>query len=100
MKIIAAVLFFGLLAMATPASACQFDTDCQVGSRCKKSSGSLYGFCVGGQNPGNNNDRVPAYDPLDPSRGRGETCQYDVDCGPGNACRKASGALYGVCLKR
>ncbi len=31
---------------------CEFDTDCNPGSKCLKSSGSMYGVCAGGISPG------------------------------------------------
>jgi hypothetical protein len=64
-------LAFGLLVLAMTASgalACEFDTDCQVESRCVKSRGGLYGICAGGLFPGNSNDRVPVRDPFDINR--------------------------------
>jgi hypothetical protein len=79
--------------------ACQFDTDCGVGSRCAKRSGAIYGVCIGGMNPGNDDDRAPVYDPLDPNGTVGNTCSFDTDCGPGNRCAKGPGQLKGVCLK-
>jgi hypothetical protein len=98
------------------ASACQFDTDCDVGSKCVKSGYSMNGACVGGLNPGNANDRNPVYDPLDLNRGSrkpstgdargmgqdsdgtyGDTCSFDVDCGPGGQCIKGRG-IYGTCM--
>src|SRR5215469_13544283 len=54
-----------LLAGSVPGLACSFDTDCEVGSRCLKSPGSIYGICAGGLFPGNSNDRQPVYSPLD-----------------------------------
>ena len=87
-----------LLGMAAPASACQLDTDCEVGSRCLK-RGGIHGVCYGGLSPGNRNDRQPVYDPLDPNRTVGNTCSFDVDCGPGSVCAK-KGGIDGVCLRR
>lgn len=81
------------------AIACQFNTDCQPGSKCAKKSGSLYGICVGGISPGNQNDRQPVYAPTDPNNTYGNTCQFNTDCGPGSECIK-SGSIYGTCVRR
>jgi len=78
--------------------ACSFDTDCQPGSVCLKASGSIYGVCVGGISPGNRNDQQPVYDPLDVNRTYGNTCSFDIDCGPGSVCVKGSG-IYGTCMR-
>lgn len=77
--------------------ACSFNTDCRVGSKCVKSSGSLYGYCMGGLNPGNSNDRQPAYNPRDLTGKQGSTCSFNTQCGVGGKCVKGSG-IYGTCL--
>jgi hypothetical protein len=84
---------YGTSATAT----CMFDTDCQPGSSCIK-RGGLYGVCAGGLFPGNRNDNQPVYDPLDVNRTQGNTCMFDVDCGPGSKCVKGSG-IHGVCMR-
>ncbi len=87
MKRVLAVLVVSLLS-AGSSMACQFDTDCSPGSKCLKKKYALYGVCAGGMLPGNDNDNVPVYDPLDPNRTTGKTCMFDVDCGPGSQCFK------------
>ena len=80
--------------------ACQFNTDCDVGSKCVKArSGSINGVCMGGMNPGNKHDRRPVYDPMDINGTTGNTCQFNVDCGPGSKCVKSRGSINGVCLR-
>ena len=83
---------------SSPAIACMFNTDCAPGSRCLKSSGSLYGVCAGGTTPGNQYDSQPVYAPLDINRTTGDTCSFNTDCGPGSTCLK-SGGIYGVCVR-
>ena len=104
-----------LLVIAAPAYSCQFDTDCNVGSKCVKNGYSINGICAGGLSPGNANDNSPVYDPLDlntcygngsdgDARNKtdsdgtyGDTCSFDIDCGIGRKCVKGSG-IYGVCM--
>jgi hypothetical protein len=93
------VLATAAIVMPGLALACQFDTDCSPGSQCLKSSGSIYGVCAGGLSPGNDDDRQPVYDPLDPNESVGNTCSFDVDCGPGNRCLKSDGHIKGVCVR-
>jgi len=78
-----------------PSLACSFDTDCEPGSHCVKDAGQIHGYCMGGMFPGNQYDRAPVRDPLDIRGTRGNTCSFDVDCGPGGRCVKSG--LYGVC---
>jgi hypothetical protein len=94
---IAILAVTGILMISQQAQACMFDTDCYPGSECLKKSGSLYGVCAGGINPGNDYDDQPVYAPTDPAGTYGNTCMFDVDCGPGNACLKSG--LNGVCVK-
>lgn len=91
-----------LLFAAIPASAwgCSFSTDCAVGSQCVKARNQINGICVGGLSPGNKNDQRPVYSPLDPNRTVGNTCSFDTDCGPGNACLKQRGYINGTCVRR
>lgn len=95
LKLIVAVSF---LLTSFTALACQFDTDCQPGSKCVKGSGQMYGACVGGISPGNKNDRQPVYAPLDLNKTYGNTCSFDTDCGPGSVCVKRGG-IEGTCMK-
>ena len=55
-NIVFTIILFCLL-IPKFANACAFNLDCNIGSKCMKPSGSLYGYCVGGMNPGNSNDK-------------------------------------------
>ncbi len=90
-------LVFALSLLSFSVFACEFDTDCNVGSECYKPNGGIYGWCVEGLYPGNQNDTEPASDPLDITGKKGNTCSFDVDCGVGGQCVKGDG-IYGTCL--
>lgn len=79
--------------------ACSFDTDCNPGSKCVKDRGEIYGICAGGLFPGNRNDQQPVRSSLDVNGTYGNTCSFDVDCGPSSKCAKERGAIDGVCVK-
>lgn len=97
MKISTLLITLSMLIPAV-AFACSFDTDCSPGSRCAKSSGSIYGVCLGGISPGNRNDSQPVYSPLDTNGTYGNTCSFNTDCGPGSVCLK-QGGIEGVCMR-
>ena len=91
------LVFFSLYSVAI---ACQFDTDCQPGNKCLKPAGSIYGVCTGGISPGNQNDKQPVYSSLDPNGTYGDTCSFDVDCGPGSICVKGKYSINGACMRK
>ena len=91
------IIIFSLL-FSINSFACMFNTDCAIGSTCLKASGALYGICVGGMFPGNDNDNQPVYDPFDLDGTYGNTCSFDLDCGISNKCVKGQGQLYGTCM--
>lgn len=95
-----ATLLIGIWLLPEIAQACAFDVDCTPGNRCIKSSGGLYGVCAGGLNPGNKHDSAPVYSPLDLNRTYGNTCSFDVDCGPGSICFKGRYGVEGACMRR
>lgn len=99
LKVVLSFAAAAFILAAAPASACQFDIDCGIGSTCVKKAHSLYGICAGGSNPGNSNDRKPVYAPLDPNRTYGNTCSSSADCGTGSRCVKQAHRLKGVCVR-
>ena len=98
-KLATIALFLGLALTTGVSHACSFDTDCQPGSVCLKASGALYGVCAGGLFPGNKYDEEPVRSLTDPNETYGNTCSFDIDCGPGSKCVKSSGAIEGVCMR-
>lgn len=90
---------FSIFILTTgPLTACQFDTDCGPGNTCMKNGFDMDGVCGGGLNPGNSFDQNPihtgGYNDINGTRGN--TCNLDTDCGPGNQCVKGYG-IMGVC---
>lgn len=94
---ILAALFVLLISLPCDVRACDFDLDCDVGSKCRG------GVCVGGLWPGNDNDDAPldsfSRPAWDWDETYGDTCSFDVDCSLGMRCAKARGALEGVCVR-
>lgn len=77
--------------------ACQFNYDCNYGSKCVKEFGQRYGVCMGGNLPGNQNDQRPVYNPYNASDRVGDQCVWDSQCGPRGNCVKSVGRNWGVC---
>jgi hypothetical protein len=94
LKLIALLI---LSLISTYVLSCEFSTDCEIGSKCIKPRGSIYGYCMGGSNPGNQNDRKPSTNPYDMTGAEGNTCTFDLDCGIGGQCVKGNG-IEGICL--
>jgi hypothetical protein len=80
--------------------ACWSNLDCELGSKCIKGQGQMYGICAGGSRPGNSNDQEPVHAPMDMNKTYGNTCSSDFDCGLGSMCLKERGHMDGVCVKR
>ena len=102
MNKLAAMCNVATLALALSSSAampCSFDTDCSPGSQCVKPKGFVTGMCTGGHFPGNRNDKKPFHDPFDPNRTAGNTCSFNIDCGPNSHCQMGLG-IYGVCVRK
>lgn len=95
--LVAALIIVSALWAPLVANACTFDTDCAIGSQCKKTSEAINGACVGGLFPGNSHDSDPAYAPGDANGSYGNTCSFDSDCGLGSQCVKADG-VFGACM--
>jgi hypothetical protein len=93
---------FVLIATISPCLvlACWSNLDCELGSKCLKVRGDMYGICAGGSQPGNSNDREPVTAPMDRNNTYGNTCSSDFDCGLGSTCFKERGHMDGVCVKK
>ena len=102
MKTFFAIPSFVILLLALPAtaSACMTFSDCEIGSKCVKRGGNIYGVCKGGMSPGNAHDKRPVYDPMDPDGTYGDACTSDVNCGIASRCARRHGAGEGTCVRR
>ncbi len=102
-KLLLALTLVLSVTLSSDAAACAVDGHCAPGARCVIDPGQLFGVCVGGSKPGNDNDLGPRRTPR-LSEGytkRGVTCSGDHQCGgtlhdPGR-CVKSPGQLTGVC---
>lgn len=94
-KIFQLSIFIIFGALSNVAYACSSNFDCDLGSKCIKPSGSMYGYCMGGMNPGNSYDDEPA---TDFGGGGGWTCSSNFDCELGYQCAKSG--MQGVCIKK
>lgn len=90
-------LLFCLMA-SSAVLACDFDIDCQPGSKCLKQSAVDDGVCVGGLNPGNKNDdaRRRSNRP-EPKDAQGKQCFSNVDCPLGQQCLRERYSVNGAC---
>jgi hypothetical protein len=90
------VLIIGLF-LGPKALACNFDIDCDIGSKCVKTGYDLKGVCVGNRyTPDPPKDRDP-YKPKWNLDKKGQSCSYDIQCGFSGKCLRTGGSLYGVC---
>lgn len=96
-KMILKLAAIGLIVASYNLFACQFSSDCEIGSKCIKSGYNMNGVCIGGMNPGNRGDSQPVYNAYNASDLVGKQCSYDMECGFGRRCIKEGYNLYGVC---
>lgn len=80
-----------LAVISITGQACSSDFDCQFGSTCVKTGYNWTGVCLGGLQPGNQNDNHP-------SPQEGQPCTGPIECGLGHQCVKQFGSMYGVCI--
>ncbi|MDD5562006.1 MAG: hypothetical protein PHT50_07790 [Candidatus Omnitrophica bacterium] len=80
--------------------ACSSDVECPGGGACIRYAGSVYGECAGSLFPVDFDDTQLIYSSLNVSQAYGNPCSVDSICAPGSVCVKASGAIYGTCMKQ
>lgn len=91
-------LLAAMMAAASPAWACLRDSDCLPPDTCHFAADAPEGLCLA-QRPGALPSEATrsAGRPLG-TRKDGDSCQFSVDCAPGQSCFKPDGGGEGLCF--
>lgn len=88
-----------LAAAAFPAAACRRDSECLAPDTCFFAAGvaAAEGLCLTEVATGTQpEEKRRAARPLG-DRKRGDTCEFSIDCAPGQYCFKPEGGMEGLC---